>query len=119
MTLFFQIEYTVRPGELLHVLLSGSYPDGQQWSYNLPMTTADGQHWSLATTVLSQHFRSRRAGRQKTDMLSFGYHYQVEDAEGRVLRREWTVVARRCECRADSRLRFADRWRDVPVTAHL
>ena len=47
------------------------------------------------------------------------YHYQVEDAEGKILRREWSLVPRHYHFDSSKNYVFNDQWQDRPLCAHL
>lgn len=47
------------------------------------------------------------------------YIYQVEDADGNVLRREWDLVPRVYHFDTSKDYIFPDQWRDLPLPYHL
>jgi len=110
MILKFTIQYATQWGESLHVVLLSGSTDGTLRTTNLPMTTQDGQWWTAETAVVvsRQHPVSRLT-----------YHYQVEDGDGRVLRREWRLVRRVYHFDSSKSYIFADQWRDSPLNSHL
>ena len=110
MKLKFTIDYNTQWGESLHVVLSYHGQDGRRRSVDLPMNTQDGQTWTLETAATMS--------RQQT-VSAVTYAYQVEDAEGRVLRREWQLVPRTYWFDASCSYVFCDQWRDRPLCAHL
>ena len=85
MKLRFTINYGTQWGESLHVVITYHSVDGTARVRNLLMTTDDGVYWSLETAAVES---------RQHPIATFSYHYQVEDAEGRVLRREWMGVPR-------------------------
>ena len=110
MKLKFSITYNTAWGESLHVELEYHGSDGSVKRQNLPMVTDDGQLWSLETVVMESRNRH---------IASFSYRYQVENADGKVLRREWDGVERVFRCDPTKDYVFPDSWRDIPVQSHL
>ncbi|MCR4603245.1 MAG: 4-alpha-glucanotransferase [Prevotella sp.] len=110
MKLSFTIHYRTEWGQQLAVLLSYIQQDGSQRKARVPMLTEDGDFWTAETAAVE----SRRSG-----IASFVYHYVVEDAEGHVLRSEWNGVARSYAFDPTKSYKMADRWRDLPLNAHL
>ena len=110
MKLRFTIRYRTAWGESLHVDADFHSQDGTVRHQNLTMQTDDGELWTLETPVLvSRHHP-----------VSFlEYHYQVENAEGNVLRQEWSQVPRRYYFDASQDYLFPDQWRDRPLPYHL
>lgn len=115
MRLRFTIHYKTQGEERLHVFVESMAQEGRPWSYDLPMQSADGIHWTLETSVLSSHFPDS----SPQSMLPFTYCYQVADGEGMLLRREWCRVPRVCSCVPSRDYIFSDEWRDVPFFDHL
>ena len=110
MKLRFTIHYGTQWGESVHVVIRYRSNDGTERLTNQPMLTQDGQTWTLETAAIeSRHHR--------LDVIT--YHYQVEDADGRVLRREWSQVPRTYYFDASKSYVFCDQWRDLPLCAHL
>ena len=110
MKLKFTIQYNTAWGESLHVVVSYHSQDGSCRQQNLTMQTDDGQQWVLETAALiSRHH----------PLSYIEYHYQVENGEGEVLRREWTLVPRRYYFDASKDYVFPDQWRDRPLAYHL
>ena len=110
MKLRFSIEYGTQWGESLHVALCYHSADGTRRTQNLTMTTQDGMAWTVETAAV--------ASRQHP-VSAVTYAYQVEDADGHVLRREWTMVPRTYWFDTSCNYVFHDQWRDVPLCAHL
>lgn len=110
MKLKFSITYNTSWGESLHVELEYRGSAGSVKRQNLPMVTDDGQLWSLETVVMESRNRH---------IVSFSYRYQVENADGKVLRREWNGVERVFRCDPTKDYVFPDSWRDIPVQSHL
>ena len=110
MKLKFTIQYNTAWGESLHLVIGYHSQDGSTRQQNLPMQTEDGQLWVLETAALvSRHH----------PLSHIEYHYQVENAEGEVLRQEWTLVPRRYYFDASKDYTFPDQWRDRPLPYHL
>ena len=110
MKLKFSINYKTAWGESLHVDLEYRGSDGSVKRQNLPMVTDDGQYWSLETVVMESRNRH---------LFSFSYRYQVENTDGKVLRREWDGVPRVFRCDPTKDYVLPDSWRDIPVQSHL
>ena len=110
MKLKFNIQYGTQWGESIHVVIVYRSLDGTERTSNLLMLTEDGQWWTVETAVV--------ASRQHP-VNELSYHYQVEDEDGRVLRREWTLVPRCYAFESSQSYVFADQWRDRPLNAHL
>ena len=110
MKLKFTIQYGTQWGENLAVLITYRSVDGVVKSDRLLMTTADGWQWELETSVLES---------RQHPIASFTYFYQVEDADGAVLRREWTVIPRTYYFDSSKNYVLADQWREVPLQYHL
>ena len=110
MKLKFTIHYNTQWGESMHVVLSYHSNDGKRRRHDLLRDTQDGQTWTLETAATMS--------RQQT-VSAITYAYQVEDGEGRVLRREWVQVPRVYWFDASKNYVFSDEWRDRPLCAHL
>ena len=110
MKLKFSIQYTTQWGESLHVVLCYSNKDGVQRTQNLTMQTQDGQKWTLETSIVES---------RQYAVSSVTYYYQVEDSDGRLLRREWSQVPRTYWFDSSKTYVFDDQWRDLPLCAHL
>lgn len=110
MKLKFTIDYRTEWGQQLVVAITYRSQDGSERQAQLPMLTEDGEHWMAETSVLE----SRRS-----PVESFTYIYIVEDAEGKVLRREWGLVPRTYAFDSSKTYLLADHWRDLPLNSHL
>ncbi len=110
MKLKFTINYGTQWGESLHVVISYTTIDGTLRTSNLLMTTEDGVLWTLETSVIES---------RQHPIASFSYHYQVENAEGTVLRKEWTGVSRCYHFDSSKNYLLPDLWRDIPLQYHL
>ena len=110
MKLKFTIQYGTQWGESLHVVVSYLSSDGTKKTANLLMLTDDGTLWTLETSAVES---------RQHPIDSFSYHYQVEDEEGHVLRREWTMIPRTYHFDTSKSYVLSDLWRDVPIQYHL
>lgn len=116
MKLKFSIQYATQWGESLHVIVVYRSTDrlGQslapERTTNLLMLTDDGQSWTVETAAVTS---------RQHPVTELVYYYQVEDADGRVLRREWTLVPRCYAFDSTKSYVFADQWRDSPLNVHL
>ena len=110
MKLKFSIQYGTQWGESLHVVVVYRSTDGVERSSNLLMLTDDGQQWTVETAAVTS---------RQHPVTELSYHYQVEDAEGRVLRREWSLVPRCYAFDVSQNYIFDDQWRDRPLNVHL
>ena len=110
MKLKFTIHYHTAWGESLHVAIDYHSQDGTFRHQNLLMQTGDGELWTLETAALmSRHH----------PLSHIVYRYQVEDAEGQVLRKEWNLVPRIYYFDGSKDYVFPDEWRDRPLPLHL
>jgi 4-alpha-glucanotransferase len=110
MKLKFNIHYGTQWGESLHVVVSFLSSDGTKKIANLLMLTDDGTFWTLETSVVES---------RQHPINSFSYYYQVEDEEGHVLRREWTMIPRSYHFDTSKNYVLSDLWRDIPIQYHL
>ena len=85
MKLKFTIYYRTSWGESLHVGIAFHSQDGTVRQQNLPMLTEDGELWTLETAALVS---------RQHPLSHIVYRYQVENADGQVLRREWNMIPR-------------------------
>ena len=110
MKLKFSIHYHTAWGENLHVSIDFHSQDGTVRHQNLLMLTDDGELWTLETVALiSRHH----------PLSHIQYRYQVENADGQVLRKEWDMVPRIYHFDATMNYVFPDEWRDRPLPMHL
>ena len=110
MKLSFSIQYGTQWGENLHVVIRYMSADGTRKQYNLLMTTDDGTQWTLETSALES---------RQHPISTFTYYYQVEDGDGKVIRREWTRVPRTYPFDSSKSYILSDQWRDIPLQHHL
>lgn len=106
----FIIRYNTVWGESIHVVLTYLHADGTGKSRNVLMNTNDGQWWTAETV-------ERESRRHPVTAIE--YHYQVEDGDGNVTRREWTGVKRIFHLDMSKDYIFADNWNDMPLPHHL
>ena len=110
MKLRFSIHYNTAWGESLHVNMEYRSQDGTVKQYDLQMLTDDGQLWTLETAVLES---------RQHPINEICYAYEVRDADGRLLRREWDMVPRRYHFDPTRNYDFPDQWHDQPLCFHL
>lgn len=110
MKLKFSIRYRTAWGENLHVSIAYHSQDGTVKQYNLLMQTEDGELWTLETAALES---------RQHPLSHIVYIYQVEDADGNVLRHEWDLVPRVYYFDTSKDYIFPDQWRDLPLPYHL
>ena len=110
MKLKFTIQYGTQWGESLHVVVSYLSSDGTKKTANLLMLTDDGTCWTLETSAVES---------RQHPIESFSYHYQVEDEDGHVIRREWTMIPRIYHFDTSKSYVLSDLWRDIPIQYHL
>lgn len=110
MKLKFSIDYRTAWGESLHVNIAYYSLDGTVKRYNLMMQTEDGERWTLETAALES---------RQHPLSHIVYLYQVENADGEVLRHEWDMVPRIYYYDSSKDYVFPDQWRDMPLPFHL
>ena len=110
MKLKFTINYGTKWGENLFVYITYRSLDGTERSSRLMMLTSDGWNWEIETSALES---------RQHPLVSFSYFYQVEEADGHVLRREWTGTPRTYYFDSSKNYVMADLWREVPLQYHL
>ncbi|MBO5579923.1 MAG: 4-alpha-glucanotransferase [Prevotella sp.] len=110
MKLKFSIRYRTAWGESLHISITYHSQDGTVKQYNLLMQTEDGELWTVETAALES---------RQHPLSHIVYIYQVEDADGNVLRREWDLVPRVYHFDTSKDYVFPDQWRDLPLPYHL
>ena len=110
MKLKFSIHYHTAWGESMHVDIRYHSQDGTSRRQNLLMTTQDGELWTLETAALMSRHHA---------LSAIEYCYQVENADGQVLRREWDMVPRVYHFDGSKDYVFPDQWLDRPLPLHL
>ena len=110
MKLRFSIHYSTVWGQSMHVAIDYHYVDGRKRSYDLLMSTENGELWTVETSVIES---------RQHPVEYFGYTYLVEDGDGKVMRREWNRVPRRYHFDSTKDYIMPDLWRDIPLQYHL
>lgn len=110
MKLRFSIQYGTSWGENIHVVIEYRRKDGSVKRHNLLMATQDGLWWNIETSAMES---------RQHPIESFSYYYQVEDSDGHVIRKEWTLVPRLYAFDTTKDFLLADSWREIPVQQHL
>ncbi len=110
MKLRFSIHYHTEWGQSMHVLLTYQNQDGRERRVNVPLLTDDGSFWMAETTLMQN---------RQNPVAAIEYVYQVEDAQGKVLRREWNKVRRLFAVDSSIDYIFPDAWRDIPINDFL
>jgi len=110
MKLKFSIRYRTAWGESLCVRLDYHSQDGTVRHHHQLMQTDDGELWTLETAALESRHHP---------LSHIVYRYQVENADGDVLRREWDMVPRIYHFDSTKDYVFPDQWHDMPLPAHL
>ena len=110
MKLRFSIHYSTVWGQSLHGSIDYHYVDGRKRSYDLLMSTENGELWTVETSVIES---------RQHPVEYFGYTYLVEDGDGKVMRREWNRVPRRYHFDSTKDYIMPDLWRDIPLQYHL
>ncbi len=110
MKLKFIIHYHTAWGESLHVSIDFHSQDGNVRHQDLLMQTEDGEEWTLETSALMS---------RQHPLSHIVYHYQVENGEGLVIRREWSMIPRIYHFDTTKDYVFPDQWRDRPLPLHL
>lgn len=110
MKLKFIIHYHTAWGESLHVSIDFHSQDGNVRHQDLLMQTEDGEEWTLETSALMS---------RQHPLSHIVYHYQVENGEGLVIRREWNMIPRIYHFDTTKDYVFPDQWRDRPLPLHL
>ena len=110
MKLKFSIRYRTAWGEGMHVAITYHRQDGTERHQNLPLLTEDGELWTLETAALTS---------RQHPLSHIIYNYQVENAEGDVLRSEWNEIPRLYHFDATQDYIFQDQWRDLSLQHYL
>ena len=110
MKLKFSIHYITAWGQGLYVSIAYHTEGTRPQRHVLPMTTEDGEIWTLETSVMESRQRP---------VTSISYRYQVMDDDGKLLRCEWEKVPRLYAFDSTRDYFFPDQWRDTPTLAHL
>ena len=110
MKLKFSIHYNTAWGESLHIRMEYRSQDGTVKSHDYTMLTDDGNLWTLETAALES---------RQHPVSEICYAYEVQDADGQVLRREWDMVPRRYYYDSTHDYTFPDQWHERPLCHHL
>lgn len=110
MKLKFSLTYGTAWGESLHVIIEYKSRNDSIKRYDLPMNTDDGQFWTLETVAMEA---------RQHPIVSFRYVYQVEDIDGRMIRREWDMMPRVFHFDSTRDYVMPDLWRAIPLQYHL
>ena len=102
MKLLFNLDYRTVYGELLVLNILGDQAEPERH----PLTTVDGQRWTLELSL------NQPAG----GMLNYYYSVCRDD---RVVRTEWTVVPHHLILNPVSTIIVNDRWIDMPADSYL
>lgn len=110
MKIRFKIQYSTQWGEILHVVATYKTKGGNNRSHNVQMKTSDGISWYAEASVVNS----------STDpVITFSYHYQVEDVNGKVKRQECNKISRTYPYDGSKDYLLSDEWSDVPLQNHL
>lgn len=110
MKLNFSIRYQTPFGQSMHVWVNYIDKDGHARENNLLMHTDDGVTWTAETTgIVVTHVPIRY----------LTYRYQVEDDEGKVMRKEWDAVPRLYSLDVSRKYIFHDIWRDISLQHYI
>lgn len=110
MKLNFNIKYRTPFGQSMHVWISYIDKDGHTRENNLLMRTDDGVAWMAETTgIVLAHAPIRY----------IAYVYQVEDDDGKVMRKEWNAVPRLFSLDVSRKYIFHDIWRDLSLQHYI
>lgn len=110
MKLFFSIKYRAPFGQSMHVCICYIDKAGHKRENNLLMRTEDGSSWQVETAgIVFAHLPIR----------FISYVYQVEDDEGKVIRREWDAVPRLYSLDVSRKYIFKDIWRDLSLQHYI
>ena len=110
MKLKFSIHYHTAWGESLHVSIDFHRQDGTVRHQNLLMQTDDGERWTLETAAMMS---------RQHPLSHIVYRYQVENAEGDIIRQEWDMIPRIYHFDATKDYIFPDEWRNRPLPMFL
>ena len=110
MKLKFSIHYHTAWGESLHVSIDYHRQDGTVRHQNLPMQTDDGERWTLETAAMMS---------RQHPLSHIVYRYQVENAEGDIIRQEWDMIPRIYHFDATKDYVFPDEWHNRPLPMFL
>lgn len=110
MKIRFSIHYSTEWGQSMHVVVAYHYFNGKKRTYDIPMTTTDGNLWTVESSVVESRQRSIKA---------FEYFYQVENDDGEMLRKEWSRFPRYFYFDSTKDYILPDCWHDLPLQNHM
>ena len=110
MKLRFSLRYTTAWGESLYVVVEYISSDGRSRISEICMNTVDGQLWTVETSAIDS---------RKHPLVMMRYSYQVRGGDGKLLRKEWSLVPRILPFNPSYDYVMDDAWRDVPLQHHL
>ena len=106
----FFINYRTNWGESVHAIITSTNDNGRQRTHNVPLLSEDGDSWHTETVLMEM---------RKGQIRDISYHYQIEDSNGNIVRKEWNSIKRVVHCEADKNYLLYDFWRDTPLLWHL
>ncbi len=106
MKLLISIDYTTNWGEMVCAQVTCMDRRGRGEQQLLPLHTTDGRVWTSDFNITGK------------DIQFVEYTYVIMAGE-REIRREWNAVSRQITYDDQKIIHIQDRWRDVPVLAHL
>lgn len=106
MKLLLSIDYKTNWGEMVCAQVTKNTSRGRGAAELFALQTADGQTWSSDITIKGK------------EIQNLEYTYVIMNGE-REVRREWNNVNRQIAYAEDKTVYVEDRWRDIPVLAHL
>ncbi|MDD6393916.1 MAG: 4-alpha-glucanotransferase [Prevotella sp.] len=106
----FFINYRTNWGESVHAIITSTNDNGRQRTHNVPLLSEDGDSWHTETVLMEM---------RKGQIRDISYHYQIEDSNGNIVRKEWNSIKRVVHCEADKNFLLYDFWRDTPLLWHL
>lgn len=106
MKLLLSINYTTNWGEMIFAQVTTYSKRGKHEQQMLPLHTTNGKVWTSDFTITGK------------DLTYLEYTYVVMNGEHEV-RREWNNVNRQIAFDDTKNICIEDRWRDIPVLAHL
>ena len=110
MKLRFCLQYITRWGEQLYVTIEYVTSKGKKRRIEIPMNTDDGQYWWIESMALDS----------SGDRITlFKYIYEVRNSDGKMTRREWSLIPRLVPFRQSLSYVMNDAWRDIPDELYL
>jgi len=106
MKLLLSIDYKTNWGEMVFAQVTTYSKRGKAEQQMLPLHTTDGVTWISDFSLTGK------------DLTHIEYTYIIMNGEQEV-RREWNSVTRQIKFDDKKSIHIQDRWRDIPVLAHL